>query len=173
MLDARTYSAIEGLRDGRRIEIRAFRPEDREGLQQAAPRVSATSIYRRFFGPRRKFSEKEKDFFLNVDFEQHVALVAVADESGRRVIVATGRYIVVAPGKAEVAFMVIDAYQGQGIGAAMLRHLIILARTSGLQTLTAEVLSENAPMLKLFKSCGLPTATARASGVVHVDLALT
>jgi RimJ/RimL family protein N-acetyltransferase len=173
MLDVRTYSAIEGLRDGRRIEIRAFRPEDRDGLQQAATRVSAKSIYRRFFGPRRNFSEKEKSFFLNVDFEKHVALVALADENGQRVIVGSGRYILVSPGKAEVAFTVIDPYQGQGIGAAMLRHLIILARTSGLQVLTAEVLPENTPMLKVFQSCGLPMATARASGVVHVDLALT
>src|SRR6185436_4428967 len=119
------------------------------------------------------FSEREKEFFLNVDFDKHVALVALTEEAGSPVIVGSGRYIVVEPGKAEVAFMVIDPYQGQGIGAALLRHLAELARRSGLHDLIAEVLPENAPMLKVFRKCGLPMTAASASGVVHVDLALT
>jgi GNAT superfamily N-acetyltransferase len=34
-------------------------------------------------------------------------------------IVGGGRYVLVEPGKAKVAFAVIDEYQGQGIGAAL------------------------------------------------------
>ena len=47
------------------------------------------------------------------------------------------------PGAAEVAFVVIDDYQGQGIGAALLRHLAAIARSAGLKELVAEVLPEN------------------------------
>lgn len=173
MLDATTYAAIETLRDGRRLDVRAFRREDRAGLEAAAHRVSARSLYRRFFAPKRSFSEREKEFFLNVDFDKHVALVALTEEAGSPVIVGSGRYIVVQLGKAEVAFMVIDPYQGHGIGAILLRHLTELARQSGLHELTAEVLPENAPMLKVFRNSGLPMTAASASGVVHVDLAIT
>ena len=56
-------------------------------------------------------------FFLNIDFESHVALVAQIDEDGRPAIAGGGRYIVVRPGQAEIAFVVVDAYQGQGIGS--------------------------------------------------------
>ena len=57
-------------------------------------------------------SEKETDYFLDVDFVGHVALVAVADEAGQPTIVGGGRYVVVQPGQAEVAFAIIDAYPG-------------------------------------------------------------
>ena len=174
MSDAPRYSAIETLRDGRRVEIRALRPDDRSGLEEAVGRSSAAeSLYRRFFAVRRSFSESEVAFFLNVDFVSHVALVAVADEGGRPVIIGGGRYIVVQPGQAEVAFGVVDQYQGQGIGAALMRHLIALAREAGLKELIAEVLPENTPMLKVFKKSGLPMTTTREPGVVHVTLRLS
>jgi len=101
-----------------------------------------------------------------------VALMAWTEEAGRRVIVGGGRYVVVQPGKAEVAFIVIDQYQGRGMGGLMLRHLALIARAAGLATLIAEVLSENASMLKVFEKSGLPMATAHDAEVVHVTLQL-
>ena len=53
--------------------------------------------------------------------------------------------------------MVVDAYQGQGIGTLLMRQLAILARDAGLKELIAEVLSENTPMLKVFKKFGFKT----------------
>ena len=75
------------------MEIRALRPEDQVDLLAAVDRTSAQSLYRRFFGAKRGFSEKEVDFFLNIDFTTHVALVAVVEEGARTVIVAGGRYV--------------------------------------------------------------------------------
>ena len=167
------YSAIETLRDGRRIEVRALRPADEAGLLAAIGRASSESLYRRFFGVRRHFSEKEIAFYVKVDFVSQVALVAVADEAGQQVIVAGGRYIVVQPGTAEVAFAVFDEYQGQGIGAALMRHLTTIARHAGLERLVAEVLPENAPMLGVFEKCGLRVGKRHEPGVVHVTLELT
>jgi GNAT superfamily N-acetyltransferase len=69
-------------------------------------------------------------------------LVAVADEGCQRFIVGGGRYIVVRPG---TAFAVIDEHQGLGIGAALMRHLTLLARDAGIKELIAEVLPENIP----------------------------
>ena len=102
-------------------------------------------LYRRFFGPKRGFTEKETDFYVNVDFVAHVALVAVVDESGKETIIGAGRYIVAETGKAELALAIIDEYQGRGIGTALLRHLVSIARKNGLQQLVAEVLAEMAP----------------------------
>jgi GNAT superfamily N-acetyltransferase len=171
-MDAANYSAVETLRDGRRMEIRAFKPGDRADLEAAVPRISAQSLYRRFFTVKRRFSDKEREFFLNVDFVDHVALMAWAQEAGRSVIVGGGRYVVVEPGKAEVAFVVIDAYQKQGIGAVLMRHLAAIARAAGLRELIAEVLEENRPMLKVFEKSGLPMTTIHEHEVVHVTLQL-
>jgi len=172
MIDVARYSAIEILRDGRRVEIRALRPQDRQDLVAAVDRTSAQSLYRRFFAVKRELTEQETDFFVNVDFIDHVALVAVVDEGGRAALVGGSRYVLVEPGKAEVAFAVVDEYQGQGVGAALMRHLAAISREMGLQELVADVLSENTPMLKLFEKCGCRMSTRREAQVVHVTLGL-
>lgn len=168
MTQAAAYSVVEGLRDGRSVTIRALKPEDRSGMLSAARRVSAQSLYRRFFGPKRGFTEREVDFFVNVDFVRHVALVAELNESGENAIIGAGRYIVTQPGTAELAFAVIDEYQGHGIGSALLKHLVIIARESGVQQLIAEVLPENAPMLAMFRKFGF--VSDRRGRSVHVVL---
>ena len=172
MAEAAKYSAIEALRVGGNVEIRALKPDDRSELGEAVGRSSAETLYRRFFAVRRSFTEQEIAFFLNVDFVNHVALVAVVDEGGRPVLVGGGRYIVLQSGQAEVAFAVVDQYQGQGIGAALMRHLAVIAREAGLKELIAEVLPENTSMLKVFKNSGLRLSTKREPGVVHVTLQL-
>ena len=86
------------------------------------------------------FPKRNRHSSSKIDFRTHVALVAVVQEDGQPVIVGGGRYIVAKPGSAEVAFAIIDEYQGQGIGGALLRHLVALAREAGLKELIAEVL---------------------------------
>jgi len=171
MTQAAAYSVVETLRDGRSVVIRALRPEDRDAMLSAVGRVSAQSLYRRFFGPKRGFTESEVDFFVNVDFVNHVALVALVEENGESTVVGAGRYIATQPGTAEMAFATIDEYQGQGIGTALLRHLVSIARAGGLQRLVAEVLPENAPMLGMFRKFGF--ASERRGGSVHVGLDLS
>ena len=173
MINAARYSAVDLLRDGRSIEIRALRTNDRADLLGAVGRTSAQSLYLRFFGAKREFSEKEIEFFVNVDFVNHVALVATVGEGKRTVIVGGGRYVIVQPGTAEVAFAVVDQYHGQGIGRALLRHLVAIARDAALEKLVAEVLPDNIPMLKVFEKSGL-RCTARLEGrVVQVTLRLS
>jgi len=172
MTEPSKYSALEGLRDGRRLEIRALQPTDEQDMLAAVDRTSSQSLYRRFFGAKRHFSESEKAYFLKVDFVDHVALVAVAEDAGRSCIVGGGRYVVVRPGTAEVAFAVIDDYQGRGIGAALMRHLALLARDAGIKELIAEVLPENIPMLKVFQKSGLALQAKRRAGVVDVTLSI-
>jgi RimJ/RimL family protein N-acetyltransferase len=171
-MDAATYTATERLRDGRALEVRAFRSDDEAGLLTAVGRIGAQSLYRRFMGVKRGFSDKERAFFLNVDFVNHVALVAVVKEKERHSIVAGCRYIIEKPGVAEVAFAVVDEYQGQGIGAILLRHLAALARQAGLKEFTAEVLPDNTPMLKVFERSGLKVSSSRSADGMHAVLQL-
>jgi ribosomal protein S18 acetylase RimI-like enzyme len=97
----------------------------------------------------------------------------VVEEGERPVIVGGGRYIVVQPGKAEVAFAVVDQYQGRGIGATLMHHLATIARSSGLRELVAQVLPDNTAMLKVFEKSGFGLSKERGSGVVHVTVRLT
>jgi len=173
MLEAAEYSAVELLPNGRRVEIRALKPEDRTDLVTAVESVSPQSLYRRFFTVKHGLTKQEIDFFLNVDFVTHVALVAVMEEGRKQRIVGGGRYVVLRPGTAELAFAVVDEYHGQGIGSALMRHLFAIAREAGLRELVAEVLPDNFPMLRVLDQSGLRRSIKRESEVVHVVLQLS
>jgi GNAT superfamily N-acetyltransferase len=167
-----TYSAREKLRDSREVEIRALRPDDKDDMLAAIGRTSTQSLQRRFFVAKRGFSEKELTFFLDIDFTNHVALIALAGEDGREIIIGGGRYVVTEPGKAEIAFVVIDDYQRQGLGTSLMRHLAVIARSAGLNELIAEVLPENAAMRKVFNKFGFQSRRGRDPQVVHLVLTL-
>jgi RimJ/RimL family protein N-acetyltransferase len=156
---AEKYSAVSFLRDGRQIEIRAQRASDKADLIAAVGRASAQSLFRRFFTVKKHFSDREIEFFTNVDFIKHVALVAMVQENGCPAIIGAGRYVVLHPGKAEVAFTVIDQYQGQGVGTELMCHLIKLARAAKLEELVAEVLPNNHSMLRVLEKSGLALNT--------------
>ncbi|WP_457104580.1 hypothetical protein [Methylobacterium sp. P5_C11] len=64
MDDLSHYAAVERMPDGWPLEIRALRPDDRERLLSAVEHTSAQSLYRRFFGAKRQFTDKEIAFFL-------------------------------------------------------------------------------------------------------------
>lgn len=172
MSETASYTARELLRDGSPVDIRALRPEDEAGMLAAIGQTSAQSLQRRFFVMKRHFSDKERAYFMDIDFKNHVAIVALADESGGKAIVGGGRYIVTEPGRAEMGFVVIDAWQGRGIGSILMRHLMKIAGDAGLQELTAEVLAENAAMLKVFGKFGFRPGSRRDPQTVHLVLKL-
>jgi len=170
-MNAAEYLALETLRDGRPVRIRALKPADRALMLAAVDRIGDASLYRRFFSPKHHFTESEIAYYVNVDFVGHVALVAELEEHGRPVIAGGGRYIVSAPGCAEMAFAVDDPHHGLGIGTLLMRHLALIAKAARLHTLKAEVLADNAPMLAVFRRSGLPVTLSRDGGVtlVHMD----
>lgn len=172
MTDAANYMHLEQLRDGTPIEIRAQRPDDEVGMLAALDQTSAQSRQRRFFIPKQHFSDRERDYFMEIDFVNHVALVACVDNAGRSTIVGGGRYIVSEPGRAEMAFMVIDTFQGRSIGTMLARHLIAIAREAGLTELVADVLRENTAMRRVFERLGFVTAPKRDPDSIHLVLNL-
>ena len=176
MDDAARYSFSEPLRDGRSVLIRAIRPDDKGLLVDTLGKISPQSLYFRLFSAKRKFSDDELKQVTVVDFVNIVALVAVLEKDGIDRIVGGGRYIQTgssrAVRKAEVAFLTDDAYQGLGIGSRILKHLVIIARASGITQFEAEVLPSNEGMLKLFTRSGLPLARATSRDSIHVTVEL-
>jgi GNAT superfamily N-acetyltransferase len=173
MFLAANYSAVETLRNGERVLVRALKPEDRDGFIAAAGALTTQSLRRRFFGEKRHFTETEQSFFLYPDFNGHVALITVVEEAGQSVIAGGARYVVVKPWQAELAFAVADRFQGQGIGAALMHHLAAVAKGAGLREPIAEVLSENIAMLKVFERSGLRHCKEHGPGAIHIVLQLT
>lgn len=178
MIDARNYRFFDKLKDGTPIAIRAVRPDDRTRLVKAFKNLDAESIYTRFFRFKSELTEEELKAATEVDFEKTVALVATIPECGRgETIIGGGRYVVYdstsALKSAEIAFMVEEDYQRQGIASRILQHLINIAKENGVSRFEADVLAENRAMLGVFARSGLSMKKSVDEGVVHVTLFLT
>ena len=92
--------------DGATVHMRAMRVDDERRLARMYERMSADSVYYRFFSPVPRATATSLELNRLGD-AGHVALVAVFGDD----IVAAARYDVVKPGVAEVAFVVADDYQ--------------------------------------------------------------
>ena len=159
------------LRDGTPVRIRAARSDDRERLQRFFDQLEPQTIYTRFFGWRKRLTDTELRQLDANDFEQRTILLATIGSDGDETVIGAGSYVVDAasgtpPREAEMAFTVEEDWQGRGLAGTLLRLLIGIARTHGLQVLTAEVLAGNAPMLAVFERCGLPLTRHASRGVI-------
>jgi acetyl coenzyme A synthetase (ADP forming)-like protein len=168
-IEARNYSAHEVLRDGASTYIRAIRPDDKQRLLDHFQRLSQDSIYHRFFGLKHSLTRDDLVRFTEVDFKTHVALVATLREDSDERFIGVGRYVSSEPGRAEVAFAVLDEHQGRGIGTLLLDHLGRLARAAGIVEFQADVLGDNNRMLEVFAKSGFRVKRSTEGGVVHLS----
>jgi len=89
-----------------------------------------------------------------IDYDSQIALVAEApnERTGHPQIIGVGRLVKATGGReAEVAFVMSDAFQGQGIGHQMMSLLIDFARDEQVSELTATFIRENVPMRRLLE----------------------
>lgn len=132
--------------EGRTLTIRPIRDDDIDRLRRLFYRLSARTVYLRFFQPVKRPSEKLLHHLAEVDHDLRQAIVAELDDE----IVAVVRYDREAPTPvAEVAVVVEDAWQGHGLGRKLLRRLAVDALEHGVAELTATVLGENQRALRL------------------------
>jgi RimJ/RimL family protein N-acetyltransferase len=171
--DIRNYNVIERLRDQRMVTIRAIRPDDKGLVVEGLNNVSADSLYRRFMAIRKEITAEGLKKVTEVDFVNVVALVAALEKDGNDQIAGGGRYVRTTGQRAEVAFLVGDAFQGLGIASLLFKHLVAIARDSRITQFEAEVLPSNEAMFKVFARSGIPITRKAAGGSVHVLMELT
>jgi acetyl coenzyme A synthetase (ADP forming)-like protein len=170
---AKRYAAEAILRDGTSIHIRALHPEDKPLLLEHFQHLSARSVYFRFFSAKKRLTDEELARFTELDFVHHAALAATLRDGERERIIGVGRYAAVPtdhepPRRAEVAFAVLDDFQGRGVGTLLLEHLAPIARANGITEFEANVLGENNQMLRVFGASGFTVKRSVEDGVFHL-----
>jgi acetyltransferase len=149
-------SELEGkleLRDGSTVLVRPIRPEDAGLEQRFFDGLSGQSRYQRFLNQMAQLPPKLLVQFTHPDYDHEMALVALAPVDGE--FIGVGRYAPNADGtSAEFALTVADAWQGRGLGHALLEKLCACARAAGYTALDGLILNANSDMLELVGELG-------------------
>ncbi|HZE06519.1 MAG TPA: GNAT family N-acetyltransferase [Solirubrobacteraceae bacterium] len=153
------------LRDGSTVHVRPVRPDDEPGIREFLAGLSQDSIGFRFFGvPDMNWVVS---WSLDVDYADRFALIAETGTPSQ--IVSHASYVRINEERAEIAFLVADAWQGRGISTIMLAHLAAVATQHGIATFTAEVLPANHRMIDVFRQSGFPLRTRSTRDAIEVD----
>ena len=175
----RRYARSWRSADGLELLIRPIRPED-ESARHRLPRPPLEeTVYQRYFaklGYEQRIAHERLVRICFTDYDREIALVAERfdAEQGKLLIASVGRIIRLrGSDAAELSLIVADDHQGMGLGTEMVRRLIEVARAEGVDLLTAEVLSANSGMLRIFAELGFGIEGIEEGGdTLRVELPL-
>ena len=162
------------LRDGSTLRLRPPHEADVDALVEFFAELSQRSVYQRFHGfPTVARATVEP--FVEPDWEDSGSLMGTlsGEGDGEERVVALANFVRLRdPAYAEVAFAVADELQGHGVGTRLLEQLAESAAEAGISTFVAEVMPDNAPMLRVFEDAGFDISRRLESGTTEVELAI-
>jgi acetyltransferase len=145
------------MKDGSSVVIRPIRGEDESRMVEFHKTLSDSTVYLRYFLAEKLESRIAHERLVRkcfLDYEREMALVAerLNENTGAYELLGVGRLVRQRDkGEAELGVVVADHWQGAGLGTELVRRLIEIAKREGIHRITAEILSENAAMVKLAK----------------------
>jgi acetate---CoA ligase (ADP-forming) len=149
------------LRGGQRVRVRPVLASDRAAVVEFLHHLSRESLELRFFSAVT-VEVVTAEILSGTARPDRLSLIAETSGEVPSRIVGHAEYVrsTTDPTRAEVAFLVADDHQGLGVGTLLLRQLARHARSVGVRTFDALVLSENRAMLDMFSGAGFPNTTA-------------
>jgi RimJ/RimL family protein N-acetyltransferase len=119
-------------------------------------RFSDEAVYYRYFSPIKAMPHAKMQSYVNIDYSKTMSIVGLVGDPGAGHIIAEARFIKgnQIPPFADVAFVVDEEYHGLGIATFLYQMLIRLAKDRGIHGFTADVLSSNTAMMKVFEKGG-------------------
>jgi GNAT superfamily N-acetyltransferase len=153
--DLRQHSDILRLRSGKSLTLRFVEPDDAGALQDYFRSLSVRSRYNRFLGAMSELPRTELDHFIHVGEADRFSVVATMMIDGFETIVGEARYGFEAETASfEFGLSIDDRWQGQGIGAAMMKNLECRAAALGATRLFGDTLRSNDVMMGLARKSG-------------------
>jgi RimJ/RimL family protein N-acetyltransferase len=150
------------------VTVRPIGADDAAALLRFHRGLSAETQRRRFLVYHPDLSDREVAWFTRVDHVRREALVALDGTE----IAGVARYDRLDGDRAEVAVVVADAWQGRGVGTALLTRLVERARRRGITELVADTLSENVAIVRLLRRVGVLYDRTDDGGVARLRLRL-
>jgi RimJ/RimL family protein N-acetyltransferase len=167
----RTFDRTVTLPSGRRLRLRPIRADDAPRLLELYDRLSQQSAYQRFFTVMQRLPPDWARLLAAVDHHRRFALVAEEQTDRPPALVGVARYEPLPePGTVELAVVVQDSWQGQGLGTLLLRELLQAAELNGIRRFRAYVLADNRRMLHVLRRHARVLAQRRDGSVIELTL---
>ncbi len=164
------YKSSLKLKSGKTIEFRPILPSDEFSSRNFFYSLQDKTIYSRYFCKIRVFShEMVQKQWASVDYRKNMSIIGLIKKGGNKDIIAIGTYANIDDKTAEVAFVVQEELQGNGIASYLLEELEKIAKENNYQHFMATVLRENASMIHVFKK-RYPNAKISHEGGSEVDI---
>jgi acetyltransferase len=166
------------MKNGSHVTLRPIRPEDETLMPDFHKAVSERSVYFRYFHAAKLDQRVAHERMIRMcflDYDRQMAMLADRTDpaTGRHQILAIGRMSKLhGTNSAEIAVIVRDQFQHQGLGIELTRRLVQIARDERLTTLVAYMLQENFEMQGLLRKVGFRLATSEDPSVLVATLAL-
>jgi acyl-CoA synthetase (NDP forming)/GNAT superfamily N-acetyltransferase len=158
------------LADGTTVRIRAVERGDHEQLQGLYEEMSPQNLRLRFFAASRRSAALAADRACAPPRPGFRALLAERDGQ----VIGLAEYDAGEDGDtAEISVAVADGLHHRGVGTLLIEHLVSAARAEGITTFTADALSENRDVLRLFADLGLRMARRFDGPEVRCTISLT
>ncbi len=165
------------MKNGDAVTIRPIRPEDEPLLIRLHQALSERTVYLRYFQPL-KLSQRTAHERLTrisfIDYDREIVLVVEhkKKDDAQPEIIAIGRLSKLrgAGDEAELAVLVDDRFQFQGLGTELYRRLIAVARDEKLKRVVCTILAENREMRAICQKLGFHMASDLEDGTVRAEL---
>ncbi len=156
------------------LTVRPVQPADLPLLAAFLEQVSDEARYLRYGYPRpgsrawawfeaerlvRQYGSKALTVIVTGNARQSPEVIAIGELAWSRGPAPSG----------EVALLVRDDHQRQGVGVTLARELLVLAQGLGIATLHAHLLPENQASLRLLRRLGVAYTTTFDGELLHVE----
>ena len=159
------------LDNGLQVHFRPIHPTDEKRMHSLFHSLSKETLYYRFMSHMTQMPQRQIQNYVYTDYRTDMAIVGTIPESDGDKIIAVGRYYLYpTSNRAEVAFIVREEWQNQGIATFLLKFLITIAKRNGIAGFTAEVLRNNKPMMAVFDKSGCKINTTTEENVYSYEL---
>jgi acetyltransferase len=156
------------LGSGESLFVRPVRHDDGELEETFVRALSRESQYQRMLSGGTKVTPEWIDSMTHIDYHRHMAFAVTTVSDGVEQFVGVGRYVVdVVKSSAEVALVLADAWQGQGLGRRLLETLLDHAASAEIREAVGTVLATNVAMLRLVRSMGFTVSPEPGDATVR------
>jgi acyl-CoA hydrolase/GNAT superfamily N-acetyltransferase len=162
----RTDKVFKG---GLECHVRVIKPTDESMIRDLFYNLSESSVYFRYFSPKRSMPHKNLQQYCNINENEGISIVVTIGPRENRRIIGEARYMIEPEeGLADTAFMVDENYQGRGIATFLLNYLVEIAKERGIKGFKADVLFSNQPMLKVYDKLPFKNHKKFSDGVISL-----